>query len=289
MTYTLSQRRELLGKLPNILQEAILSFENMEAIQKVAEAHRLHIDQATELDDEVNLVMLGLTPLEKFPKNLVGRLQVSEREAEAIATEIDAHVLQKIKKELMEATASPHVQTAMENESTASGGLSEPREIPEEHVSREQALRELETPPSARVRQPLPEPMVVPPRAPHPNLPGIKPEQELVLPKDSPPAWLLEQFKETSGASQTISGIAPVAVQTKTPAQTPPTQFENPLRKSPMPEVAKPATAEPIPGTPALSKLNSIQQTPRVSVNLRPAEKKPPTSYNTDPYREPIE
>lgn len=284
---TLAQRRTVIQSLPEMLREAITSMENMEAIQKIAEVHRLHIDQATELDDEVNLVMLGITPLDQFSKNLSSRLQVSEREAEAIATEIDAHVLQKIKHELMEATASPHVQEVIKN-STVAKVLGHPvdSEVPEEKVSREQALHELETPPFARIKQVphenYPAPGPSPAAPPSPSLPEIKPEQELVLPKDNPPGWLLEQFKEGRAAP----------TQTKPSATTPPPP--NPLYKPPMPEFPPTPSAteksfsgaEPVPA-PA-NKLNSIQQAPKATMDMR-APKKPSPPYATDPYREPIE
>ena len=66
-------------KLPKNVQEALTSTDVNDKVKSIAEKYNLHMDQLTELVDEVGIIMLGLQKPSLFVTDLCESLLSTER------------------------------------------------------------------------------------------------------------------------------------------------------------------------------------------------------------------
>lgn len=96
-----------IAKLPQDLQQIILSTDTAEAIQNIGQKYNLHIDQMGGLDDEVGAVMVGETKPDEFVDKIKNRLQVDQPAAEAISREVNEQIFLPIRESLRKLHEQP--------------------------------------------------------------------------------------------------------------------------------------------------------------------------------------
>jgi len=89
-------------KLPKDLQRVLASSDIDTAMQEITKRHRLHIDQAGELSDEVGLVLIGVVHPDDFLEDVAFRLRVDKKAAQVIAADVNEHIFKKVRESLMQ-------------------------------------------------------------------------------------------------------------------------------------------------------------------------------------------
>jgi hypothetical protein len=97
MNYTKEQKRNILKNLPEDLKEAILSVETADKMMEIIKNNNLMLDQATELNDELTLFMLGLTRQKDFVGNVARRLNIDYIKAKEIAEQINSSIINSVR------------------------------------------------------------------------------------------------------------------------------------------------------------------------------------------------
>ena len=98
MPYTKEQLRAQVAKLPEALKDALFSVGSAEIIQKIGTKYQLHIDEVGEVASETGLVMMGLTPPDKFVDNLRGRLaRIPETTVRNITADINTQIFSGVR------------------------------------------------------------------------------------------------------------------------------------------------------------------------------------------------
>lgn len=90
------QFEEQLTYLPDINQQAMRSFDWATELISIGHGYGLHIDQLEDLQIETMLVMVGLTPPEKYQDELITRLALSPIEADRIIEEVNKRIFSPI-------------------------------------------------------------------------------------------------------------------------------------------------------------------------------------------------
>ncbi len=109
--YTISQLNTQFENLPEMLKEAITSTETAQAIKKISEQHKLHIDEAGKLANETGLVMFGLTRPYMFTTRLSRALNIDKDKAEKIAQAVNAQIFSPIQDYLKNPPQTEEKQT----------------------------------------------------------------------------------------------------------------------------------------------------------------------------------
>jgi hypothetical protein len=89
-------------KLPTEVQAAVSSTDVNNKIEAISQRHGLHMDQLSELVDEIGLIMMGLRKSSLFTSDLCSRLSVDRTVAQKIAQDVGNEIFSAIKKQLME-------------------------------------------------------------------------------------------------------------------------------------------------------------------------------------------
>lgn len=92
--------KERFSLLPQVVQDAITSADMSKRLRELASKHQLHVDQWEALENEVQLTMLGLQPLEELGKNLTDELHIPFDVANPLAADISRIVFEPIRAEL---------------------------------------------------------------------------------------------------------------------------------------------------------------------------------------------
>lgn len=143
MNFTQEQLDTKYKTLPQDLKEAIDSVEIGNLIAEIGNNNGLLLDKTAELMDQTALVMLGIITSKEFEKNLVKKLQIDDRIATSIASEINDKVFGKIRSSLQKIQSETPEQT--ESEITPPPQNPQPQTIPTpptppiSHASLEQA------------------------------------------------------------------------------------------------------------------------------------------------------
>src|SRR3989344_7929908 len=95
-----AQLQERLTKLPKVVQEAITSSEIEKHLRKIADTHKLHLDQWQVLENEVMLALLGFLPVEELEDDIRKKIGVTPEIARELATKINQIVFEPIRQEL---------------------------------------------------------------------------------------------------------------------------------------------------------------------------------------------
>lgn len=90
------QFEEQLTYLPDINQQAMRSFDWATELISIGHGYGLHVDQLEDLQIETMLVMVGLTPPEKYQEELITRLALSPIEADRIIEEVNKRIFSPI-------------------------------------------------------------------------------------------------------------------------------------------------------------------------------------------------
>jgi len=89
-----------LKKLPKDIKEAIVSVDYQTKLQEIVKRQKLLIDQASKMETETTLVMLGLETLSDYTNNLQQELGIPLMRAKEIALDVSENVFKKIRQSL---------------------------------------------------------------------------------------------------------------------------------------------------------------------------------------------
>lgn len=91
---------EKFSKLPDEIQDVVLSSDTSEKIEVIGKKYNLLIDKIGLLDDETKYLMLGITQPDKYVESLQKNLSLDQKTAESIAKDINDQVLLAIRESL---------------------------------------------------------------------------------------------------------------------------------------------------------------------------------------------
>lgn len=143
--YTKKQKLEAYRKLPDGIRTIISAEDVTDKITAIGDRHNLLIDKQGMLVDEIGLVMFGLTHPDKFVESIKNRLEISQSEAEDIATDVNNEILLEIREELKKISAK---NAEEEKTSNLAHDSEHPIESDEHHATlkREDILKDIEDP-----------------------------------------------------------------------------------------------------------------------------------------------
>lgn len=107
---------ERLATLPLVVQDAIKSGEVKQHMQKLAQTHKLHVDQWETLEKEVQYTLLGFQPAEELEQNIKSEVGVTDEVAHALVLAIGDTVFEPIREALERGLGHPEAKA--ENVST---------------------------------------------------------------------------------------------------------------------------------------------------------------------------
>ncbi len=102
--------QERLSQLPKVVQDAIRSGNVTEHMRKLAEAHKLHLDQWQTLEQEVQFTLLGFQPAEELEQNIKNEVGVLDEVAHALTLDISHTVFEPIRQELERTLGNPEAK-----------------------------------------------------------------------------------------------------------------------------------------------------------------------------------
>ncbi|MBM3271994.1 hypothetical protein FJY94_01775 [Candidatus Kaiserbacteria bacterium] len=181
--------------LPKVVQDAILSADVSKRLRALASTHQLHIDQWEVLEQEVQLTLLGMQPLEELAKNLETELHIPFDQAGPLAADISRAVFEPIRAELERQLEHPEAKEEEKTaiETAAAQALATDSIHPAETAVAATPTTPSTTPPTTTPEQPVSAIVVnAPPAAP--TTPVAMPEKPLERTSATAPSY-------TSGAA----------------------------------------------------------------------------------------
>lgn len=100
MDYTQEQLRQIFLGLPESVQDVMVGFDTIEALQKIYTKHNLHVDQADELARQTGYIMLGITEPHDFARTLSKNMGLTDSKAQEIVNDINDQIFLPIQEEL---------------------------------------------------------------------------------------------------------------------------------------------------------------------------------------------
>jgi len=91
------ETQERMEALPPAVQEFVYSQAMAEVIEKIGEKNHLHFDQMGSLEIEAAHVILGFTEPQDFPETMADALSLSEEQAQAVSSDVDALLFQHVR------------------------------------------------------------------------------------------------------------------------------------------------------------------------------------------------
>lgn len=159
--------------LPDDVQTAISSVAITTQIQAIGEKNQLHVDTVGALMDETQRVMKGETHPKDYIRNLTKRLSISDTKAKEVAVDINEQIFRPVRESLKKIHKIGDQQPTINNPQPTTINLQQttdetkPAEkyppltaksyslkATENLPTREEALRELESPPKIGEKQP---------------------------------------------------------------------------------------------------------------------------------------
>lgn len=107
--------QERLDQLPESVRDAIMSEDTGARIRDIATRNKLHIDQASALEDLTTLVMLGFVPTEDFSVEVQRKLLVEKTAADSIIGDIESEIFVPIRERMQAAGEHPPKEGAPAN------------------------------------------------------------------------------------------------------------------------------------------------------------------------------
>jgi hypothetical protein len=92
--------KERFEQLPKVVQDAITSADVEKRMRALAETNKLHLDQWESLENEVQLTLMGVQPIEDLQKNIKSEVGVSDEVAASLTADISKIVFEPIREEL---------------------------------------------------------------------------------------------------------------------------------------------------------------------------------------------
>jgi hypothetical protein len=106
----------------------------MEIIDGIEKKHRLHIDQAAKLSDEIYKLMLGVVSPQQFISNIESGSRIPHETAKQIATEVNEKIFRPVRESLIRIhqmdTAEESVQPVIDNTAVPAEEIPEPPSDP---------------------------------------------------------------------------------------------------------------------------------------------------------------
>lgn len=99
---------ERFNKLPKVVQDAITSAGVSKNLQKLADMHKLHVDQWETLENEVQLTLMGIQPSEELEENIRKEVHVPDDVAHELTVDIMRTVFEPIRQELERGLSNPN-------------------------------------------------------------------------------------------------------------------------------------------------------------------------------------
>jgi hypothetical protein len=133
--------REKLRKAPEKIREAILSINSDSIFEEIVKENGLHIDQSGILAKEIDMVMLGLSPINEFLGRIEEKLNISQEQAAKITRSVNQKMFSVIREYLKSST------TKKESESinrTLEVRQPQQQMSSSEDLDRDQILKEIE-------------------------------------------------------------------------------------------------------------------------------------------------
>ena len=94
--------RDQWNNLPTDVKEAIVSAKMSDNLAKIAEEHKLHLDQAEKMEEATMFLLLGLMNTQEYLSALTVGTHVTPNEATEIAKTVDRYILSPIRGSLRE-------------------------------------------------------------------------------------------------------------------------------------------------------------------------------------------
>jgi hypothetical protein len=102
--------KERMSQLPPVVQRAITSADVEKNLRKLADTHKLHLDQWQILENNVMLTLLGLQQSDLLEKNIQSEVGVAADVARELAENINTIVFEPIRQELERQLEHPEAQ-----------------------------------------------------------------------------------------------------------------------------------------------------------------------------------
>jgi len=109
-----------LAKLPQNLQQMILSTDTAETVQAIGQKYHLHVDKMGVLDNEVGAVLVGETRPENFTSRLKEKLGLDQTTVQAITHEVNERIFLPLRETLKNSSLAPAVNPIPAANSTSS-------------------------------------------------------------------------------------------------------------------------------------------------------------------------
>jgi|GEM_PF-1314954 len=171
--FTHEQIERAFATLPEGVRAVLLATETGDALIRIGKTHNLHIDQTASLEDVTTLTLCGLIPRERFTATITSELHITHEQALAITEQVNTDIFSRIRTSL-------ESQTATNNIDTSSSDIPKEASLDEYIPSRDDILKEIETP------TPTPD-MVRIPITKEPLSPATTPEVTPVVRSESLP------------------------------------------------------------------------------------------------------
>ncbi|MFA6797180.1 MAG: hypothetical protein WCR40_00490 [Candidatus Paceibacterota bacterium] len=129
---------EQMQVIPEDLRKAITSVDYPKKLQTIFTKNKLLIDQASNLETETTLTLLGLEPLTDYIDNLARELSIDRNRAVEIASDVDELIFQNVReslKKISEETPEDESDQEEPNRDEIMSGIEEPSTIKENSVS----------------------------------------------------------------------------------------------------------------------------------------------------------
>ncbi len=104
--------KQRFAQLPKVVQEAITSADVEKRMRELADTQKLHLDQWESLENEVQLTLLGVQPIEELQKNIKKEVGVDDATAKTLTEEISKIVFEPIREELERQLEHPDAKAA---------------------------------------------------------------------------------------------------------------------------------------------------------------------------------
>jgi len=95
--------KKKIDALPPEIKTLIYSTQMDTAMQQIGAKNQLHIDQIGALESEVVAAMIGISPLEDLPANLIDTLGIDKAKSDSLVNDINEQLLDKIRNSMKQA------------------------------------------------------------------------------------------------------------------------------------------------------------------------------------------
>ncbi|MEI6478911.1 MAG: hypothetical protein WCO18_01320 [bacterium] len=145
--YKQNQYNDIFDKLPMPIKDLVASSETAAKVFKIAQTHRLQIDQADVLNQITLDVLMGITPAKDFLETIKKDIQIEPNEAIGVVNDINDQIFKPIR-EVMETSFNGGNPNKLRTITTI-----EENDEEHLHLTKHDILREIENPPEAVVKK----------------------------------------------------------------------------------------------------------------------------------------